>query len=477
METLDQLIKQRLTKLERVRQEGTDPYQSAFKRDGPIASFLNPFKEGQAVKAAGRLTTIRSHGKATFADLKDQSGKIQLLFSEEELRERYAWVETLDLGDIIGAQGQTLKTKTGEPTLRVSQWEILSKALRPLPEKWHGLKDVELRYRKRYLDLLSNPASAKTHLIRSRLVSGIRRFLDERGFLEVETPMMQPIPGGAAGRPFKTRHNALGMDLYLRIAPELYLKRLLVGGLEKVYEINRSFRNEGISTRHNPEFTMLEVYEAYGDCRSMMELTEELITTVAHEPKGTSPLTFAGKTVDLTRPWKRVSLAQLLYEKFKVEPTDSVETLAQAMKLDVGVIPKNQLAKVVLATLEELFQHETNTPVFVTDFLKVFSPLAKSVPGSTLVADRFELFIGGLEVANAYTEQNDPIEQRRSFQSSQALGGEQAQAVDEDFLEALEYGMPPAGGLGVGIDRLAMLLTGSDSIRDVILFPTLRPEA
>ncbi|MBI1953632.1 MAG: lysine--tRNA ligase [Candidatus Omnitrophica bacterium] len=476
METLDQLIKQRLTKLAKARKAGPDPYQSGFKRDGPIASFLASFEEGRQVKAAGRLTAIRSHGKTTFADLKDASGRVQLLFSEEELKERYARIEELDLGDIVGVEGAALKTKTGEPTLRVSGWQILSKALRPPPEKWHGLKDVELRYRKRYLDLLANPETRETFLIRSRLITGIRRFLDSRGFLEVETPMMQPIPGGAAGKPFKTRHNALGMDLYLRIAPELYLKRLLVGGLEKVYEVNRSFRNEGLSTRHNPEFTMLEVYEAYGDCQSMMALTEELVSTLAAELRGTSPLTFAGKTLDLARPWKRVSLARLLEDKFKIKPTDSMEALAKAMKLDLGAVPKNQLAKVVLSGLDELFQHQTSAPVFVTDFLKVFSPLAKSVPGSPLVADRFELFIGGLEVANAYTEQNDPAEQRRSFQGTQALGGDEAQAVDEDFLEALEYGMPPAGGLGVGIDRLAMLLAGCDSIRDVILFPTLRPE-
>ncbi len=410
METEEQLVRQRFAKLEAARKVQPDPYQVAFRRDGPIGSLLGQFQEGKAFKAAGRLTAIRAHGKSTFADLKDQTGKIQLLFSEETLGPRYPQVEILDLGDIIGAVGSTFKTKTGEPTLRVSEWALLSKALRPPPEKWHGLKDVELRYRKRYLDLIANPSVRETFERRSRMVTGIRKFLDSRGFLEVETPMMQPIPGGAAGKPFKTHHNALGLDLYLRIAPELYLKRLLVGGFDRVYEINRNFRNEGLSTRHNPEFTMLEVYEGFGDCSSMMTLTEELITGLAQDALGETDLAYGERKISLQRPWRRVSFEQIVSDRFGVKPTDSLEVMAGKMKLDIGKISKSQLGKAVVSSLDEAFQHAGDAPVFVTDFFKVFSPLAKSLPNRPEIADRFELFIAGIEVANAYTELNDPIE-------------------------------------------------------------------
>ncbi|MBI3616405.1 MAG: lysine--tRNA ligase [Candidatus Omnitrophica bacterium] len=493
MEALDQLVKQRVTKLEAARKTGPDPYQTAFKRDGSIQELLAGFKEGQTLHVAGRLTALRGQGKIAFGDLKDQTGKIQLFFSEEILKEKYPLIAaTLDLGDIVAAEGESFTTKTGEKTIRVSEWHLLSKALRPPPEKWHGLQNRELKYRKRYLDLMSNPETREAFQLRSRLVSGIRRFLDGRGFLEVETPMMQPIPGGAAGKPFKTHHNALGMDLYLRIAPELYLKRLLVGGFDKVYEINRNFRNEGLSTRHNPEFTMLEVYEAYGNCASMMDLTQDLITVLAQELKGGLKLKYGGKTIDLTRPWPTVSFAEMARQRYKIEPTDSLEEMASKIpqialegfsgelkegKKGLARIPRNQLAKLVTELLEEVvLEGEEESPIFVIDFFSFFSPLAKSITDRPGIADRFELFIGGLEVANAYTEQNDPIEQRHSLQASQDFGGELAQPVDEDFLEALEYGMPPAGGLGIGIDRLAMLLTQQESIRDVILFPTLRPE-
>ncbi len=463
-------------KLEAVRKAGTDPYQTSFKRDGSVQEILAAFADGKQARATGRLTAIRTHGKRTFADLRDQTGKIQLVFAQDDLGDRYGRLEELDLGDIVGAAGVCMTTKTGEKSIAVSEWSLLAKSLRPLPEKWHGLQNVEIRYRQRYLDLLSNPETRKTFEARTRIVSGIRRFLDERGFLEVETPMMQPIAGGAAGRPFKTHHNALDMDLYLRIAPELYLKRLLVGGFEKVYEINRNFRNEGLSPRHNPEFTMLEVYEAYSDCAGMMELTEELVTGLAQELHGGLKLEFGGKTLDLARPWKQVSFAKLVQDKFGIAPGDSMEVMAKKLKKDVGAIPKNQLARIVIESLDEMFEHAEGAPVFVTEFFKIFSPLAKSLPGQPEIADRFELFIGGMETANAYSEQNDPLEQRERLQASQALGGEQAQPVDEDFLEALEYGMPPAGGLGIGIDRLTMLLTGQLSIRDVILFPTLRSD-
>ena len=428
-------------KLEAVRKAGADPYQTHFQRDGSIQELLAGFTEGKQARVAGRLIAIRTHGKRTFADLRDQTGKIQLVFAQDNLGERYGRLEELDLGDIVCVTGPCMTTKTGEKSIAVSEWSLLAKSLRPLPEKWHGLQNVEIRYRQRYLDLLSNPETRKTFEARTRIVSGIRRFLDERGFLEVETPMMQPIAGGAAGRPFKTHHNALDMDLYLRIAPELYLKRLLVGGFEKVYEINRNFRNEGLSPRHNPEFTMLEVYEAYGSCRTMMEMTEEMVTALAQELHGSLKLEFGGKTLDLARPWKRVSFAKLVQDKFGIAPGDSMEAMAKKLKKDVGAIPKNQLARIVIESLDEMFEHAEGAPVFVTEFFKIFSPLAKSLPGQPEIADRFELFIGGMEVANAYSEQNDPLEQRERLQASQALGGEQAQPVDEDFLEALELSL------------------------------------
>ena len=482
MEALDQLVKQRVTKLEAVRKAGADPYQTVFKRDGSLKELLDRFQEGQTLKVAGRLSALRSQGKIAFGDLRDQTGKIQLFFSEETLKEKYPEVAaTLDLGDILGAVGNSFVTRTGEKTIRVSDWKLLSKALRPLPEKWHGLQNRELRYRKRYLDLLSNSETRETFQLRSRLVTGIRRFLDARGFLEVETPMMQPIPGGAAGRPFKTHHNALGLDLFLRIAPELYLKKLLVGGFERVYELNRNFRNEGLSTRHNPEFTMLEVYEAYGDCASMMDLTEELIASLFQELKGTLKFEFAGKPVDLTRPWGRFSFAEEMEKKYGIRPGDSAEEWvkklsAKKIKLDLPT-GKKLSRSWLLNFIAELFEPDSQVkPTFVVDYFTEFSPLAKSQPAHPELADRFELFIGGLEVANAYTELNDPIEQRRRLEAYADVAKEYSQTIDEDFLEALEYGMPPAGGLGVGIDRLAMLLGQQDSIRDVILFPTLRPE-
>ncbi len=486
MDNLDPLIQQRVTKLESVRKSGLDPYRTPFDRDGSLQEILARFAEEKNIRAAGRLTAVRAHGKSTFSDLRDQMGKIQLFFSENILGpDRYAELSNLDMGDVVAVSGACFTTKTGEPTLRVTSWALLAKALRPPPEKWHGLKDIELRYRKRYLDLLANSETRELFRQRSRMVSTIRRFLDERGFLEVETPMMQPLAGGAAGRPFKTRHNALGMDLFLRIAPELYLKRLLVGGLDKVYEINRNFRNEGLSTRHNPEFTMLEVYEAYGDCTSMMKLTEELVAAAARGTTGGLKIQWDGKEIDLTPPWRRVSFADLAAKRCGIAPTDSLEAMVEKLRAkgqlreiaEGAKLAKTQLAKLVMDWLDDLLAHEKGAPVFVTEFFEIFSPLAKSIPDKPGLADRFELFIGGLEVANAYSEQNDPIEQRRRLKASQELGGEQAQPVDEDFLEALEHGMPPAGGLGVGIDRLAMLLTGQPSIRDVILFPTLRPDA
>jgi len=474
--SLEDLIAQRREKLKALRAEGRDPFQIQFHRTGPIGEILSAFEEGRPFRAAGRLTALRVHGQTAFGDLRDMTGKIQILFSKEELGERFDRIARLDLGDGVGVEGACVTTRTGEKTLKVADWAILVKALKPPPEKWHGLKDRELKARKRYLDLMANPDARALFERRSRIIAGIRRFLDGKGFLEVETPLLQPLPGGAAGRPFTTHHNALNMDLFLRIAPELYLKRLLVGGLERVYELGRNFRNEGLSTRHNPEFTMLEVYEAYGDCDSMMTLTEELVTTLARELHGGEQIPWGKQTLDLKRPWKRVSFAGLLEKKYGLTADASIDALAKGMKMDFPKIPKNQLAKTVLDGLEELFPKSSGAPVFVTDFLKIFSPLAKAKPDNPHIAQRFELFVGGMELANAFTEQNDPVAQRESFQATQALGGEEVQAVDEDFLEALEYGMPPAGGLGIGVDRLVMLLTNQPSIREVLLFPTLRPE-
>ncbi len=481
MEAFDQLVKQRLTKLEAVKKTGVDPYQTVFKRDGSVQEILDKFQENQLVRAAGRVTAVRDQGKIRFADLKDGTAKIQLLFSKETMGEKFADVAALDIGDIIGASGTTFTSKTGEKTIRVTEWTLLAKSLRPLPEKWHGLQNQELRYRKRYLDLLGNPDSREVFVKRSRIISGIRKFLDDKHFLEVETPMMQPIPGGAAGKPFKTHHNALGMDLYLRIAPELYLKRLLVGGFDKVYEINRNFRNEGISTRHNPEFTMLEVYEAYGDCASMMALTERIITTLAQEVIGALEITFGGKGIDLTPPWNKFSFAGFMEKEYGIRPGDSAEEWAKKLsakgvKLELPA-GKKLSRSWLLNFIAELVEPKIESkPVFVVDYFVEFSPLAKAQVKNPELADRFELFIGGMEVANAYSELNDPIEQRKRLEAYSEKAKEDSQTIDEDFLEALECGMPPAGGLGIGIDRLTMLLTGRDTIRDVVLFPTLKPE-
>lgn len=482
METLEQLIKQRVKKLKAARGDGPDPYQVSFMRDGSVALLLAQFEEGKRFKAAGRLTALRTHGKMTFGDLKDQTGKIQLLFAEETLGPVYSQVEAvLDVGDVIGVEGETLVTQRGEKSLRVHAWQLLAKALRPPPEKWHGLKDQELRYRKRYLDLAANQETRELFQTRGRLIGHIRQFLDARGFLEVETPLMQPIPGGAAGCPFKTHHNALDMDLYLRIAPELYLKRLLIGGLDKVYELGRNFRNEGLSTRHNPEFTMLEVYEAYGSCRTMMALTEELIASLAQALLGTLKFECRGKSVDLTPPWERFSFAEQMEETYGIRPGDSAETWVEklsARKVQLRPPQGRKLSRSWLAHfIAELFEPESKAkPVFVVDYFSEFAPLAKTQERTPELSDRFELFIGGLEIANAYSEQNDPIEQRKQLQAYAELAQEYSQSLDEDFLEALEYGMPPAGGLGIGVDRLTMLLTGKETIRDVVLFPTLRPE-
>lgn len=477
-----ELMNERLRNLQALQGQGIEPYGRRFERSSLIQPLINHWEEGKEIRLAGRLMAIRSHGRTLFADLHDASGKIQLYAKEDELKERYQLFDHVDLGDFIGVEGILFKTKTGEPSVRVRQVTVLAKALRPLPEKWHGLKDIEVRYRQRYLDLVVNTPVRDVFEVRSRLIQKMREFLDARGFIEVETPMLQPIPGGATGRPFKTFHHVFERELYLRIAPELYLKRLLVGGLEKVYEINRSFRNEGISTRHNPEFTMLELYEAYADWEGMMELTKELIQSLARELLGLLEISYQGRKIDLST-WKRWSFAQAMQERFGIRPSDPTEVWIKKLIQGGFLKPeevqwKGTLARSqVVRLIEESFEPDIQGyPVFVVDYFTELSPLAKTQAHHPELAERFELFIAGMEVANAYSELNDPIEQRKRFERQADWAKELEQPIDEDFLRALEHGMPPAGGLGIGIDRLTMLLTDQSSIRDVILFPQLRPE-
>jgi lysyl-tRNA synthetase class 2 len=420
------------------------------------------------------------HVKVVFLDLKDSTGKAQLYIKKDFVgSDVFGALGDLDIADFIWVKGEFFKTHTGEPTLKVEEVAVLSKALRSLPEKWHGLKDIQLRYRQRYLDLISNEDVKKVFLSRARVIKAVRDFLDAKGFLEVETPMMHNIAGGAAGRPFKTRHNEYNLDLYLRIAPELYLKRLLVGGLDKVYEINRSFRNEGVSTKHNPEFTMLEVYCAYADYEDMMRLCQDLIVSVTRGVLGATTFAYQGKSVDLGSAWQRLSFAQMVKEEFDIDPSDEAQVMLKKLQdkgyaQDKKKLTRSQVAKVIEDILE---QGMAVNPIFVTDYFTNLCPLAKTKKDNPLISERFELYIAGLEVGNAYTELNDPIEQAMRFQEEiKELDPDERKVVDEDYLLALEHGMPPAGGLGIGIDRLVMLFTDQPSIRDVILFPLLRPQ-
>ena len=480
MQPLDDLVTQRLTHLEQLRASGRDPYRQTCLRTASMAEIVAAFAPGVFARVAGRLMAWRAHGKTVFADLHDQTGRLQVYFAKDRLPDSFDQLSALDLGDLLGVSGELFATRTGEKTLKVHDWTIVAKCLRPLPEKWHGLKDVERRYRQRYLDLLVNAKVRRLFEQRSRLVAGIRRFLDARGFLEVETPMMQPVPGGATARPFKTRHEALGLDLYLRIAPELYLKALLVGGFERVYELNRNFRNEGLSTRHNPEFTMLEVYQAYSDEAGMRLMTEELITLLARELHGGETIPFREGTLALTRPWRVAAFFTLLQEATGVDCRDEVQARAQAARVGAPSGPAAPMAAVWDKLFEKVVQPTLVAPTFVVDYPVALCPLAKATLDDPMLAARFELYVGGLELANAYSELNDPAEQRRRFAEQLAArpGGAAPEFfADDEFVTALEYGMPPAGGLGIGVDRLAMLLTNAASIREVILFPTLRPAA
>ncbi len=483
---------QRRAKLDQLRARA-NPYPNDFKRDA-LAGKLHARYRGEApakleadpvsVRIAGRMMTRRIMGKAAFAHLQDMSGRIQIYLRRDALPEGgYAEFKEWDLGDILGAEGMLFKTKTGELSVLVKTVRLLAKALHPLPEKFHGLADQETRYRHRYLDLIMNEETRQSFERRSAIVDFIRRFLQARGFMEVETPMMQVIPGGASARPFITYHNSLELELYLRVAPELYLKRLVVGGMEKVFEINRNFRNEGLSTRHNPEFTMLEFYQAYADYHDLMDLTEELMRSLAYSVLGTTALRYQGEEYDLAKPFARMTLGEaILHYNPELEPAvlDSFEKArAFARKQAIAIEGGWGLGKVQLELFEKTVEHKLRAPCFITAFPTEVSPLARRNDKDPFVTDRFEFFIGGQEIANGFSELNDPDDQAERFRrqvQEQEAGHEEAMHYDADYILALEYGMPPTAGEGIGIDRLVMVLTDSPSIRDVLLFPHMRPK-
>ena len=483
MDETDSLIEQRKAKLAALRAKGIDPFRNKFAPTETCAAARVNYAEGREVSLAGRITAHRDMGKSQFIDIKDQSGRIQVYAQKNVLGDaQFEIFKQLDLGDFIGVRGTMFTTRTGEISVKMASFIPLAKALRPPPAKWHGLEDTEIRYRQRYLDLMANDEVKQVFLKRSRIVAEIRSFLHSRGFVEVETPMMQAIPGGAAAQPFRTHHKALGCDFYLRIALELYLKRLLVGGLDRVFELGRNFRNEGLSRKHNPEFTMLEAYQAYGDYGSMMELVQSMICQVAENVLGTLVIQHKDaegkltRTIDLTPPWRRMKYKDLVREHagadwFDVSPQERRE---RTVKLGAEIGSEYEDFEVTQAVFEKLIEPTLINPVFVTHAPKELIPLAKLSPEDPTTVEVFECCINGQEIAPAYSEQNDPLEQRERLEHQ--AGGER-QKLDEDFLVALEHGMPPAGGMGLGIDRLCMMLLGQESIRDVILFPQLKPKA
>ena len=483
MDEENELIALRRKKLEALRAKGIEPFGAGFEVSGSIAEVRQRFKEGETLRAAGRITAHRDMGKSHFLNLRDATDRIQIYLNAKEVSpELIDLFRLLDIGDLIGVEGTCFLTKSGEPTLKVRTFQLLAKALRPLPEKWHGLQDIEARYRQRYLDLLTNEHSRDVFGKRIAIVRETRRFFEERGFLEVETPILQTIAGGAAAEPFKTHHKALGLDLYLRIAPELYLKRLLVGGFNKVFEINRNFRNEGISRKHNPEFTMLEAYWAYADFEKVAILVEELICYLGEKICGSQTIEHRDadgkivRTINLRRPWRRVRYHDLVREVagknwFELSSEQRREHAMNDFKLEI--LPQLADFEVTQHLFEKLVEEKTIDPLFVTHCPKELVPLAKQNAADNSLVDVFELIINGVEIAPGYSELNDPIAQRQRLHDQ---AGEEKQKIDEDFLLALEHGMPPAGGFGLGMDRLTMLLTGAESIRDVILFPLLRPK-
>jgi lysyl-tRNA synthetase class 2 len=487
----DTLLENRAAKLARIRASGLDPYPARFHRSFDTATATALFEETeqndppdeklQNVTLAGRITSIRDMGKAAFLDLQDASGVIQALLRQNNLKDGFGLLKDLDIGDHLGVRGNLIRTRTGQVTIDAMELTVTAKVMRPLPEKWHGLKDVETRYRQRYLDLIANQDEVMpVFVLRSKVVRGIRRFLDDRGFLEVDTPILVPVAAGAHAKPFVTHHNALDQQLYLRIATELYLKRLIIGGFDKVYEIGRVFRNEGIDQDHNPEFTLLESYEAYADYNDVMEMVEQMVSTIAAEVNGSTKVTMGDQVIDFAPPWQRVSLREELEKRSGIDiesfDDDALRQKAGEIGIDTKVLEsRGRLIDKLLSTFVE---HHLIQPTFVLDYPEEMSPLAKAKPDSPGYVERFEAFAFGMEIANSYSELNDPKVQRERFEDQAKIQrlyeNEDVDRQDEDFLTAMEYGMPPTGGLGIGIDRLVMLLAGQTSIRDVLLFPQMR---
>jgi len=490
MEKTSNVIEERIKKAETLREMGVNLYPAGYKYDITASEAMKRFghmgeeeleRLGGSFSMAGRIMAVRNFGKASFIHIKDNSGRIQAYIRKDKIGdEQYRIFKLMDIGDFIGIKGGFFKTKTGELTILAQGITLLSKSMRPLPEKWHGLTDIETRYRQRYVDLIVNDKVKDVFILRSRIIKSFRDFFINKDFLEVETPMMQPIPGGATARPFKTYHNTLGMDLYLRIAPELYLKRLVIGGLERVFEINRNFRNEGISVEHNPEFTMLEFYMAYATYEDLMNLTEELFNFILQENLGTNKIKYQGNSLDFTMPWKRMGLFDSLRDMAGINE-DVLKDLNAAINFagshDIKLTQRDSLGKVLLKIFDQLVQPKLIDPTFIVGFPTETSPLSRRNNKNKDITDRFELFIAGKEIANAFTELNDPDDQRERFMAQVSLresGDEEAQFMDEDYVSALEYGLPPAAGEGIGIDRVIMLITDSPSIRDVIFFPHMR---
>ena len=483
---LNEQMQVRLDKMHKIEEKGLKPFGYRYEythRSGDVKEQFDALSEAETeVKLAGRVMAIRGHGKTCFMDMQDKDGRIQVYVRKDVLGEDdYALIKMMDIGDTVGVTGTVFRTHMGEVSIKASALEMLSKSLRPLPEKWHGLKDVETRYRQRYVDLIVNPDVRDTFVKRSQIIRSVRNVLDSHGFLEVETPILNTIAGGAAARPFISYHNALDMQVYMRIAPELYLKRLIVGGMDRVYELGRVFRNEGIDNRHNPEFTSVEIYQAFADYRDMMDLTEEVVVKTAEEVLGTTKIVYEGTEIELASPWKRISMIDAVKEyagKDFTNVTDLEEARAMAKEINVEVEATWGIGKIINACFEEYVEDKLIQPTFITGHPKEISPLAKSNPENPEITDRFEAFIYGREICNGFTELNDPIDQRERFMKQveeRANGDEEANMMDEDFVTALEYGLPPTGGLGIGIDRLVMFLTNSSTIRDVLFFPTMKP--
>ncbi len=483
---LNEQMQVRLDKMRKIEEKGLKPFGYRYEfthRSGDVKENFEALSEAETeVKLAGRVMAIRGHGKTCFMDMQDKDGRIQVYVRKDVLgEENYALIKMMDIGDTVGVTGTVFRTHMGEVSIKAVALEMLSKSLRPLPEKWHGLKDVETRYRQRYVDLIVNPDVRDTFVKRSQIIRSVRDVLDSHGFLEVETPILNTIAGGAAARPFISYHNALDMQVYMRIAPELYLKRLIVGGMDRVYELGRVFRNEGIDNRHNPEFTSVEIYQAFADYRDMMDLTEEVVVKTAEKVLGTTKINYEGVEIELASPWKRISMIDAVKEyagKDFTNVTDLEEARAMAKELNVEIEATWGIGKIINACFEEYVEDKLIQPTFITGHPKEISPLAKSNPENPEITDRFEAFIYGREICNGFTELNDPIDQRERFLKQveeRANGDEEANMMDEDFVTALEYGLPPTGGLGIGIDRLVMFLTDSSTIRDVLFFPTMKP--